>query len=241
MTLDIKKIEREIVCVIGAATIMRKSTTPGIGAIILSGIGILLLLLIREILLHPIVVIVLLLAIGAYFISKEAKRRGAQQEAARVELETRPVREQELEYARYGTLEPIDPGAVVLAKGEEAFIAIDAALVELKTVRWRGRSTGISMRLFKGVWLRHSGAHGAPEQEIVPVAQGELVATNQRLIFAGDQKTVTVPLDKISSFEEIPNGLRFSNARRTFNFILGNEHGCDVFVTIADRLLREHT
>jgi hypothetical protein len=165
--------------------------------------------------------------------------REAREEAARRKLEEERRRQQELEQARSGTLAPVNPGAVVLQQGEQAFAAIPASLLEMRTVRYRGASTGVSVRVAKGVWLRQSGSRGTAEKGLVPVARGMLVATNRRLISAGDQKSAAVTLDKISSFEAMNAGLRFGDARKTYNFLMGKSQQQQVFSIIAERLLRE--
>jgi hypothetical protein len=71
------------------------------------------------------------------------------------------------------------------------------------------------------VWLRQSGSRGTPEKGLVPVARGLLVATKRRFVFAGDQKSVAVSFEKISSFEPMKDGLRFGDGRKTFNFLFG--------------------
>lgn len=167
--------------------------------------------------------------------------REAREEAARRRLEEQTRRQQELEQARSGPLTPINPGAVVLQHGEEAFASIPASLLEMRTVRYRGASTGVSVRVAKGVWLRQSGSRGVAEKGLVPVASGTLVATNRRLIFAGDQKSVTVALDKVSSFERMSDGVRFGDTRKTYNFLMGQSRQQHIFSIIAERLLRQRT
>lgn len=165
--------------------------------------------------------------------------REVREEAARRRLEEQRRVQQEFEQARSGPLTPIDPGTVVLQHGEEAFGAIPASLLEMRTVRYRGASTGVSVRIAKGVWLRQSGSRGVAEKGLVPVARGMLVATNRRLIFAGDQKSVAVAHDKISSFERMTDGVRFGDTRKTYYFLMGKSRHQQIFSIIAERLLRQ--
>ena len=178
---------------------------------------------------------------GGGLISRVATSiREAREQAAARKEEERALREQELENARTGDLVPIDSGTVVLQKGETAFSSIPASLLEFRTVRYRGRSTGVSVRVAKGVWLRQSGSRGTAEKGLVAVARGTLVVTNRRLIFAGDNKSAAVPLSQISSFEAMKDGLRIGDSRKTYNFLTSASHYHTVFVTIADRLLQDH-
>lgn len=167
--------------------------------------------------------------------------KDAYNESVQRKLEEKKRLELELEHARTGTLIPIDPGMAILQKGEEAFASIDAAMLELQTVGYRGRSSGVSVRVARGVWLRQSGSRGTPEKGLVAVAHGMLVATNRRLIFAGDQKSVAVQLEKMSSFEPMKDGLRFGDGRKTFNFLMGQSQQQQVFALVASRLVRDRS
>ena len=154
-------------------------------------------------------------------------------------LEEHRRKNAELEQARSGVLTPINPGAVVLRPGEEAFASISASMLELRTVGYKGRSTGVSVRVARGVWLRESGSRGVPEKGLVPIAHGVLVATNQRLIFAGDQDSLAIPFQKISSFETMSDGLRLGDGHKTYNFFMGRSRQQQIFSIIANRLVHE--
>lgn len=168
-----------------------------------------------------------------------ARIRAARERSFELKLEAQRKCDAELEEARIGMLKPIDPRPVVLQNGETAFSAIPAAQVELRTVGYRGGSRGVSVRVAKGIYLRQSAFRGAPEKGFVPVARGTLVATDRRLIFAGDQKSAAVPLAKISSFKRGLDGLRFSDGRRTYNFFIEKSHQQQIFAVIAERLLQK--
>ena len=176
---------------------------------------------------------------GGWLSNLMARRREAREQAIEREKREERQRQFELETARTGVLVPVDPGTAILHAGEVAYSAIPAALMELRTASYRGRSTGVSVRVARGVWLRQGGSRGTAEKSHVPVAQGILVATNRRLIFTGDQKSVALPLEKITSFEPLADGLRLSDARKTYNFMLVAGQHKLVFATIAERLLRE--
>lgn len=176
---------------------------------------------------------------GGWLSNFKARRKEAREQAAEREQAEERQRQLELETARIGELTPVDPGTVILHSGELAYSAIPAALLELRTVSYRGRSTGVSVRVARGVWLRQGGSRGTAEKGLVPVAQGTLVATNKRVIFTGDQKSLALPLEKITSFETLADGLRLGDAHKTYNFLMVAGQHKLLFATIADRLLRE--
>lgn len=145
----------------------------------------------------------------------------------------------ELAQARMGELAPIDAGFIVLKAGEKAFASIKASMMEMRTVGYKGGSTGVSVRVAKGVYLRQSGLRGTPQRGLVATATGILVATDKRIVFAGDQKSAAVPYDKLASFQPLFDGLRFSNGSKTFTFLTGRSLSQQLFLTIAQRLLHQ--
>jgi hypothetical protein len=73
----------------------------------------------------------------------------------------------------------------------------------------RGAYGGPSVRLAKGVSVRFAGYGSTSEShdEIRPADQGTLVVTDQRLIFIGVSRTISVPLEKVISVEAYSDAL----------------------------------
>jgi hypothetical protein len=81
---------------------------------------------------------------------------------------------------------------------------------EQKTRRHdEGGSSGVSIRLAKGVYYRTSGfrAHPVVKTETVHVGTGMLAFTNKHLYFTGGAKSFRVAYKKIVSFEPFSNGI----------------------------------
>jgi hypothetical protein len=135
-------------------------------------------------------------------------------------------------------LTEIHPTGVMLKSGERAYGAIAATLKEVKTVGYSGRTSGISVRVAKGVTLRSGGIRGSAVKGMVSVASGELVITNQRVIFAGDMKSFEIPLDKLLNTTNFEHGFGFSDGKHTF--LLKTDDGKDqiLFGSALDRVLR---
>ena len=137
---------------------------------------------------------------GGWLSNFNARRREAREQAAeRAQAEERK-RQSELDVARSGELTPFDPGTVVLHSGELAYSSIPAALMELKTVSFRGRSTGVSVRVARGVWLRQSGSRGTAEKRLVPVAE----ANETRAGLAKGEIEIVIILMPSSSATSVP-------------------------------------
>ncbi|MCG5078800.1 hypothetical protein [Paraburkholderia tagetis] len=71
-----------------------------------------------------------------------------------------------------------------------------------------GRSSGISVRMMKGVYCRtgHFEGHSIEHLETVKVDIGSLVITDKNIYFAGKQKAMRIPYSKIISFEAYSDG-----------------------------------
>ena len=86
----------------------------------------------------------------------------------------------------------------------------DVAYYEQKTRReYVGGSTGGSVRVAKGVYLRASSFKGHPVErtETVHMGTGILGVTNKHLYFSGGQKSFRIPYSKIISFEPFSDGI----------------------------------
>jgi hypothetical protein len=112
----------------------------------------------------------------------------------------------------------IQPIAILLKADEAAYWTEPGTLYEEKVVsrHYEGGSSGVSLRIVKGVTFR-VGAHRGQlvtETGNVAVSSGNLVITNRRLIFQGDKKSFTAEFEKIIEVQPAPDGIRFSESNR---------------------------
>ena len=114
-------------------------------------------------------------------------------------------------------------------------------MLEMRTIGYRGRSTGVSVRQTKGVWVRQSGSRGTPQRGLVPTSSGTLVTTDRRIVFTGTEKSIAIPFEKIAFLEPLLDGVRLSNGNKTFTFLTEGSHSNELFLAIAQRLLRQRT
>jgi hypothetical protein len=113
-----------------------------------------------------------------------------------------------------GNLPAIATVNLVKQKNEVVHWVEPSSLAEEKVVRRRyeGGSQGVSLRIAKGVSYRVGGHRGhiVSETGIVPVSIGDLVITNQRIIFRGDGKSFAIKLDKILDIQIFTDMIQFS-------------------------------
>lgn len=108
-------------------------------------------------------------------------------------------------------LSPITTNAIILKKGEQAYLEIpNVSLVEPRAVRTStGGYGGGSVRIAKGVSIRMGGGQGrsVSHDELMNIDSGELLLTNQRLIFVGAKKSSNIVLSKIMNLTAYSDGL----------------------------------
>ncbi len=100
-----------------------------------------------------------------------------------------------------------------LQKSEQlVWLTTNVSYHKMKTRReYRGSSTGMSVRVARGVYLRQSAFRGHPVEitETVKADTGLLGLTTKHIYFHGQQERFRVRYDKIVSFEPYENGLGY--------------------------------
>src|SRR6056297_2840301 len=103
--------------------------------------------------------------------------------------------------------------SIILKKNETPLIALaDVVTLVEERVRYtyQGGSSGVSLRIMKGVSYRVGGFKGervpVEEQKIIDV--GSLVITNKRVIFTGPKKSTSFNINKIIGIEVYDDGIR---------------------------------
>lgn len=111
---------------------------------------------------------------------------------------------------------------ILLGKSESLLWAFNGVtLYEEKITReWKGRSSGFSFRIVKGVYYRTGGIKGKPVEHssMVPVGSGALYITNKNLIFHSFVKGLKIPYRKIIGISPYSDGVEIqrdgANAKR---------------------------
>ncbi len=145
-----------------------------------------------------------------------------------------------LDHAKTGELVAIVPSRGILRKDELCYASIDASLCETRTVSYQARSSGVSVRVAKGITLRTGASKGRPVQEFVIAAVGELLVTDRRVLFVGDNKSVELKIEALIAFDQKRDGLTLSNASKTHHFRIQPGIDFDVFNIVARRVIAKN-
>lgn len=148
-----------------------------------------------------------------------------------------------LHMVEQGFTPSVDPGTLILKRGEIAHWQEDGAIFEDKVVSrgYVGGSSGFSVRLCRGVSYHVGSTRGqmVSRTEQVPVSHGTLTLTNQRLAFTGDRKSVAVPWHKLIECNLYSDGVRFTADGRSKPtlVIFDGRDGGEIVGLLASRLL----
>ena len=105
---------------------------------------------------------------------------------------------------------------VILKKGEKLIVDIpQVQYCEERTVKFKGNTQGMSVRLMKGVSYRFGTFEGGVEKKIVTLDTGNFTITNKRLIFSGNTKSVEYPLSKIVTIDPLEEGIVINRSGKT--------------------------
>lgn len=142
-----------------------------------------------------------------------------------------------------GFVPAIDPGSLILKRGEVAHWQEYGAILEEKVVSrgYVGGSSGFSVRICRGVSYHVGSTRGqmVSRTEQVPVSRGTLTLTNQRLVFAGDRKSAAAPWHKLVECNLYSDGIRFlaeGKSKPTLVVLDGRDAG-EIVGLLASRLL----
>jgi hypothetical protein len=120
-----------------------------------------------------------------------------------------------------GQLPALPPAASQLRQnpGEVVHGEVPVQILDEKVVRreYRGRSSGMSVRIAKGVSYRFGSTrgHSVPITAVVPIDQGMLSITNQRVVFIGQKKSFSVEWNKVLGAMPAADGVQLAFASRT--------------------------
>ena len=115
--------------------------------------------------------------------------------------------------------------SILLKKDELAYFEQLATLLitQNKAIVSTGRSSGTSVRIAKGVYVR-SGGSGSRKiyKDVTSRYMGQLSITNQRITFMQAQKAFEIPLDKLTNIAATQNNLILQQANKSYTLELQN-------------------
>jgi hypothetical protein len=129
----------------------------------------------------------------------------------------------------------VDTGMqIILKKDEVIHFASKASLNEMRVVNlgYESGSHGVSFRIMKGVSYRigASKGHVIKEERLIETSRGIFLVTNQRLFLhpIGDNKPLSIPLNKILSYSCFSNGIQFYKEGREKGYFISMEKNSSV-------------
>jgi hypothetical protein len=136
---------------------------------------------------------------------------------------------------------------VILKKGEVVHYAAAALLKEIRVVNlgYRGGSSGISIRIMKGVSYRVGSHRGymVKEDQLVQTSGGTLLITNQRLFLipTTGNRPVTIPINKLHFYRCAENALEvYKEGREKGFFFIMTPGNVEIFGICLGAILQKN-
>lgn len=108
---------------------------------------------------------------------------------------------------------------VKLKRGEVLLAKFVGDINKAKTTsRWKARSGGVSVTLIKGVRVRVGQTDGqmVTREEIAPLGMGDIIVTNQRMLFTGIHVPVSIKYENLISYKVDDNELRIATEKASY-------------------------
>ncbi len=116
-----------------------------------------------------------------------------------------------------GQLQPIKPVGVVPQSGETFFIEVAATYYEEKAIRqYVSGSSSLSIPVMRGVRMRVGGTrgHSVTEAVLQEDDRGTVAIGDQRVVFTGQRRNLSVPLSSIATVQAFQDGFSFAAANK---------------------------
>lgn len=132
----------------------------------------------------------------------------------------------------------LDTPRLLLKQSEIAYIEQPATLTitENKVVGTTGRSSGVSMRVAKGMYVRTSGSGGRKiYDDVTTTYDGILSVTNQRISFMQERKAFEIPLSKLTNTTSDDNTIVLQQGNKSYALLTDD---ADIIEHLIRRLCR---
>lgn len=137
-----------------------------------------------------------------------------QKEEERLRAERERMRAALINDIQAGHLPVVVNPPAIMQKNETCHFCANVALFETKTRKkttYVGGSSGVSLRIAKGVSYRVGSFKGQPItntwEETVQIDQGTLLFTTKRVMFVGSKKSFSINHNKILNFQMYSDGI----------------------------------
>lgn len=126
-----------------------------------------------------------------FYQKKKKKELISDYEARKVQLQ-----EEEISSILELGLQKVTASKAFTRKGEVCYFSGDASLYDQVSKGTKHSGSSLRFRVAKGVYFSTGGGRSFADSEFVSVSDGELIATNQRIVFAGDKKVLNYFTEK---------------------------------------------
>ncbi len=124
-----------------------------------------------------------------------------------------------------GNIPHIQTRSIILKSSEYACSEIQTYLIETKNkiVGTSSSNSGISVRMAKGVYLR-SGSGGSKKiyNDVTNQYLGNLIITNQRIVFLNDRKGFEIPYKNLTSVFSSDKNLILQSKNKSYSILISN-------------------
>ena len=124
--------------------------------------------------------------------------------------------------------------SIFLSNGECMFLKEkESRLKETRAVR-KNSGSGLGFRVMKGVYLGGYSGKSESHQEWRILDSGELVLTNKKIIFRGNNENRTIPIDKIVAVKVYTDGIELTTESKSKSsiFAVKNPYIWNIALTI---------
>lgn len=169
---------------------------------------------------------------------KWASRRQAKARKASAAAADAAAQAAALDHIITNGISPITTDRLLPRNDEKAYFSAPGVLYETKTVSIRHGGVSARVRVANGVSVSMGGGRSTPESKMVAVAQGELIATNIRVVFAGSGKSFDTPISKIINVEYFDDGVLINVSNRQTSLFVGlTRHNVTLFQEVFKQIL----
>ena len=184
-------------------------------------------------------IIAFLLFLSVRHSNKKQCEKSAQQAAIAAQQNAlAEIKKQKLADIESLNLIPIADSHLLLKQSEIAYIEQPATLTitENKAVGTTGRSSGVSMRVAKGMYVRTGGSDGRKiYDDITTTYDGILSVTNQRISFMQERKAFEIQLSKLTNTTSDDNTLVLQQGNKSYALLTDD---ADIIECLIRRLCR---
>ncbi|KGO12763.1 hypothetical protein NZ45_16010 [Clostridium botulinum] len=136
------------------------------------------------------------------------------------------ISEEEFKIIDRGELVTINTNDFICKPNESCYYGDMARRVinKTETIGYTGKSSGISIRIAKGLSYRTGVGKSTPIKEDVEYSyEGSIFITNQRVIFTSIENGFEFPLSKLTSMKLYINGIGFQVGNKSYTLVMENQ------------------